>query len=46
VINDLQVDAGTTLFIDDSINNIHGAEKAGLRTLLLTPEMRIETADL
>jgi putative hydrolase of the HAD superfamily len=46
VINDLQVDPRTTLFIDDSINNIHGAEKAGLQTLLLTPEMKIETVEL
>ena len=46
VIDDLQIDAGTTLFIDDSINNIHGAGKAGLQTLLLTPEMRIETVGL
>lgn len=46
VINDLQVDPRTTLFIDDSINNIYGAQKAGLQTLLLTPEMRIETVGL
>jgi putative hydrolase of the HAD superfamily len=46
VLNDLQIDPQKSLFIDDSINNIHGAEKAGLQTLLLTPEMRIETLGL
>ncbi len=30
-----------TLFIDDRIENIHGAQKAGLRTFHLTPPLRI-----
>jgi putative hydrolase of the HAD superfamily len=46
VLNDLQIDPENSLFIDDSINNIHGAKKAGLQTLLLTPEKRIENLGL
>lgn len=46
VINDLKINPAKTLFIDDSINNIHGAEKAGLQTLHLTQEMKIETLGL
>lgn len=46
VLNDLQIDPENSLFIDDSINNIHGAQKAGLQTLLLTPEKRIENLGL
>ncbi len=42
VINNLKIDPEKTLFIDDSIKNIHGAEEAGLQTLLLTPEKKIE----
>ena len=45
VLNDLQIDPENSLFIDDSINNIHGAKKAGLQTLLLTPEKRIENLE-
>ena len=46
VLNDLQIDAEKTLFIDDSIKNIEGAEKAGLQTILLTAEKRIENLGL
>ena len=46
VINDLKTDPAKTLFIDDSINNIQGAEKAGLQTLHLTHEKKIETLGL
>ncbi len=46
VLNDLQIDAQKTLFIDDSVKNIEGAQKVGLQTILLTPEKRIENLDL
>ena len=46
VLKDLQADPQKTLFIDDSIKNIEGAEKAGLQTILLTPEKRIENLGL
>lgn len=46
VLNDLQIEPQKSLFIDDSLNNIHGAEKAGLQTLHLTPEKKIETLGL
>jgi putative hydrolase of the HAD superfamily len=46
VINELQTEPSKNLFIDDSINNIRGAEKVGLQTLLLTPEKRIENLGL
>jgi len=46
VLNDLQAEPRKTLFIDDSIKNIEGAEKAGLQTILLTPEKRIENLGL
>jgi putative hydrolase of the HAD superfamily len=43
VLNDLQIDPQKSLFIDDSIKNIHGAKEARLQTLLLTPGKKIET---
>ncbi len=46
VLNELGIVAGKTLFIDDSLPNIEGAEKAGLQTILLLPEKRIENLDL
>jgi putative hydrolase of the HAD superfamily len=46
VLNDLKIEPQKTLFIDDSIKNIEGAEKAGLQTILLTPEKRIENLGL
>ena len=46
VIKDLKIEPQKSLFIDDSINNIHGAEKAGLQTLHLKPDMRIENLGL
>ncbi|MEO8823791.1 MAG: HAD family phosphatase [Ginsengibacter sp.] len=46
VLNDLQIEPQKSLFIDDSINNIKGAEKAGLRTFHLTPEKKIENLGL
>jgi len=46
VLADAGIDAATTLFIDDSINNIEGARLAGLQTKHLLPEQRIETLGL
>ena len=46
VLNDLKIDPGKTLFIDDSEKNIVGAEKVGLQTILLTSEKRIENLGL
>lgn len=43
VLEDLQINPEKTLFIDDSVKNIEGAEKAGLQTILLSPGKRIET---
>ncbi|MBC7890447.1 MAG: HAD family phosphatase [Ferruginibacter sp.] len=37
VLNDGNMVAAETLFIDDSINNIKGANEAGINTHLLTP---------
>lgn len=46
VLNDAGLQAGETLFIDDSVVNIEGALEAGLQThLLLTPE-KIESLEL
>lgn len=46
VIKKLQIDPQKTLFIDDSVQNIETAKKAGLQTLLLTADKRIEELDL
>ncbi len=46
VLNDLQTEPQKTMFIDDSLKNIQGAKKAGLQTILLTPEKRIENLGL
>lgn len=46
VLNDLNIDPHQTIFIDDSVKNIEGAEKVGLQTILLTPEKRIENLGL
>lgn len=46
VMNEVKIDPQKTLFIDDSINNIEGAKKVGIQTLLLTPEKKIETIGL
>jgi HAD superfamily hydrolase (TIGR01509 family) len=42
VLQDAGLDAASTLFIDDSFNNIDGAKKAGLLTKLLLPGETIE----
>lgn len=41
IINDQQLDPATTLFIDDTISNIEGAQKLGLKTILLQPPTTI-----
>ena len=46
VLNDGNMIAGETLFIDDSINNIKGAIEAGLNTYHLLPEEKIENLSL
>lgn len=45
VLNDAGIDAGNTLFIDDTYSNIEGAEKAGLQTLFLKPPMKLWEID-
>ncbi|MEO5891757.1 MAG: HAD family phosphatase [Ferruginibacter sp.] len=41
VLNDGNMTAGETLFIDDSINNIKGADGVGIRTHLLLPDEKL-----
>lgn len=41
VLNDAGIRAEDTLFIDDTISNIEGAEKVGLKTLYLKPPMKL-----
>jgi putative hydrolase of the HAD superfamily len=42
VLQDANIIAGETLFIDDSINNIKGAMEAGIQTHLLLPTETIQ----
>lgn len=42
VLNKTEIEAAKTLFIDDSVHNIEGAKKAGMQTILLAPDKRIE----
>lgn len=46
VLDELSVEAGKTLFIDDSKGNIEGAKKAGLQTIHLLPGKKIEELSL
>ena len=46
VLEDAGLKAEETLFIDDSINNIKGANEAGLKTHLLLPHEKIEDLGL
>jgi putative hydrolase of the HAD superfamily len=46
VIQDANILAAETLFIDDSINNIIGAKEAGLQTHCLLPQETIQQLDL
>jgi glucose-1-phosphatase len=46
VLNDAGIIPAETLFIDDTISNIEGAEKAGLSTIFLKPPMKMWELDL
>jgi putative hydrolase of the HAD superfamily len=46
VLQDAGIAAGETLFIDDSIVNIEGANQTGLLTHLLLPNERIELLEI
>lgn len=46
VLNQHQLNAATTLFIDDSLPNIEAAAALGFQTIHLTEGMRIETLGL
>jgi glucose-1-phosphatase len=46
VVKELKIDAKKTVFIDDSLQNVEAAKKAGLQTILLTPDLKIEDLNL
>ena len=46
ILDHLNIKAGKTLFIDDSIQNIEAAKKVGLQTVHLKPGMNIEELGL
>ncbi len=46
VLNEQQLKAAETLFIDDTLTNIEGAQKAGLPTIHLLPSMSLIDLDL
>ena len=46
VLKENNLEAGKTLFIDDSVQNIDAAKAAGLQTILLSSDMYIEDLDL
>jgi HAD superfamily hydrolase (TIGR01509 family) len=46
VLQDAQIVAEETLFIDDSINNIKGAIEAGIQTHCLLPHETIQQLSL
>lgn len=46
VLEDNSLSAEECLFIDDTIHNIEGAKRAGLNTIFLNPEMRVEELGL
>jgi putative hydrolase of the HAD superfamily len=45
LLDDWQLDAAHTLFIDDTPGNIQGAQEAGLHTILLTPPQEVMEID-
>ncbi|MEO9210667.1 MAG: HAD family phosphatase [Ginsengibacter sp.] len=45
ILNDLKIQPGTTLFIDDSIQNIEAAESLGMQVVHLIPSKKIEDLD-
>lgn len=46
VLNECQLDAATTLFIDDSTQNVDAAKALGMQTILLQPGKYIEDLPL
>ena len=46
VIQDAKLDPAQTLFIDDTISNIEGAQKAGLQTLFLSGGLTVQDVGL
>ena len=46
VLKNVDIEAAETLFIDDSLHNIEGAKKAGLQTIHLLPNVKIEDLGL
>jgi putative hydrolase of the HAD superfamily len=46
VIQDAKLDPAQTLFIDDTISNIEGAQKAGLRTIFLSEGLNVQDVGL
>jgi HAD superfamily hydrolase (TIGR01509 family) len=46
VIQDAKLDPAQTLFIDDTISNIEGAQKAGLRTIFLSGGLNVQDVGL
>ena len=46
VIQDANLDPAQTLFIDDTISNIEGAQKAGLRTIFLSGGLNVQDVGL
>lgn len=45
VLRDAGIKASETLFIDDTISNIEGAQKVGLQTIYLKPPMRLRDVE-
>jgi putative hydrolase of the HAD superfamily len=46
VLQDSGLDAAKTLFIDDTISNIEGAQKAGLQTIFLNGVLTVQDLGL
>ena len=46
VLQDANLDPAQTLFIDDTISNIEGAQKAGLQTLFLSGSLTVQDVGL
>jgi putative hydrolase of the HAD superfamily len=46
VLQDANLDPAPTLFIDDTISNIEGAQKAGLQTLFLSGSLTVQDVGL
>jgi putative hydrolase of the HAD superfamily len=46
ILNEQQLKASETLFIDDTLGNIEGAEKVGIQTIWLKPPKTVLDLDL